>query len=416
MNIKKKVFSNTIYQLIGKAVTAVSTLLITVLITRTLGAEAFGEYSVVITYVLTFFLIADFGVNAVITKEFAKDEQIAKENFVKVLGLRIAIGMILLFLAAFLLVFIPYQVNIKIAIMIALPIIIFQSVLKASSVLFQAYLKYDRKTLAESFGAILSLLLVYLLSKNGLVNLTSLVIVYAFGGFVTAASAVFLVKKYIKSKSRWIDYKYWKYTLMDAFPLGMALLLNVFMLHADRFLLSVMSSYYSVGIYSLAYKIFDVVLVAPTFFVNAMFPVLISTRETSISRYRGIAIKTIGVMGILAVLMTIPTIMLSKPVISALWGSGMIHAYLPLNVLMIGSVAFFITSPLSWLMVIENKQKKLPILYGLAFAVNVFLNIIFIPKYDYMASAVITVITEIFVLFFLLYYLRRLLFMDKRLI
>ena len=414
MNIKKKGFSNTVYQLIGKAVTAASTLLVTVLITRSLGAQVFGEYSVVITYVLTFFLVADFGVNAIITKEFAKDEQIAKENFVKVLGLRIAIGMVLLLLAAFLLVFIPYQSNIKIAILIALPIIIFQSILKASSVLFQAYLKYYRKTLADSLGAILSLVLVYLLSRSGHANLANLAIVYVFGGLITAVAAVFLVKKYLNTKSRWIDYKYWKYTLLDAFPLGMALMLNVFMVHADRFLLSVMSSYFSVGIYSLAYKIFDVVLVIPTFFMNAMFPILISAREASISKYRSIAIKTVGVMTFLAILMTIPSIMLSKSVISAVWGSDMARAYLPLNILMLGGIAFFVTSPLSWLMVIENKQKKLPILYGVAFAANIVLNIIFIPRYDYVASAVITVITEVFVLLFLLYYLRGLLFKGKK--
>ena len=65
-------------------------------------------------------------------------------------------------------------------------------------------------------------------------------------------------------------------------------------------------------------------------------------------------------------------------------------------------------------MVIENKQKKLPILYGVAFAANIVLNIIFIPRYDYVASAVITVITEVFVLLFLLYYLRGLLFKGKK--
>ena len=78
MSIKRKVASNTIYQVIGKVITAFSTLLGTVIITRYLGAETFGEYSVVTTYILTFYLIADFGVNALVTRGVSHKKKISK--------------------------------------------------------------------------------------------------------------------------------------------------------------------------------------------------------------------------------------------------------------------------------------------------------------------------------------------------
>jgi len=65
---------------------------------------------------------------------------------------------------------------------------------------------------------------------------------------------------------------------------------------------------------------------------------------------------------------------------------------------MAGAVFFFLSSPLTWVLVVKNRQGVLPFLYGFALLFNVILNIIFIPQYNYLASAVITVLTEFLVL------------------
>ncbi|HLL61372.1 MAG TPA: polysaccharide biosynthesis C-terminal domain-containing protein, partial [Candidatus Nitrosocosmicus sp.] len=51
-----------------------------------------------------------------------------------------------------------------------------------------------------------------------------------------------------------------------------------------------------------------------------------------------------------------------------------------------------------WVIITENKEKWLPIVYLLSLFINVVLNIIYVPKFGYTASALITVLSELIVL------------------
>ncbi|MBU4381375.1 polysaccharide biosynthesis C-terminal domain-containing protein, partial [Patescibacteria group bacterium] len=59
---------------------------------------------------------------------------------------------------------------------------------------------------------------------------------------------------------------------------------------------------------------------------------------------------------------------------------------------------FFLSSPYSWALVVMEKQKRLPVFYGLGLIFNVVANLILIPQYGYMACAYITILTEFIVL------------------
>ena len=85
----------------------------------------------------------------------------------------------------------------------------------------------------------------------------------------------------------------------------------------------------------------------------------------------------------------------------------MINSSIAFNILVMGSFAFFVSAPISWIILIEQKQKTLPIIYGLALSFNVILNLIFIPKYDYIAAGAITVITECLVVLMLMFVVRK---------
>ena len=399
MSIKHKVASNTIFQVIGKFITAVSTLLGTAIITRYLGAETFGEYSIVTTYILTFYLVADFGVNALVTRDFANDESLAKSRFPQILSLRILFGIILIGVAAGILVFFPYAPNIKLAILLSLPLILFNAIFRATSIIFQAFLKYRLLAIASGIGSFIGLaLLAFIVFGSDSANLYTVILALLIGSAITPLIGIYFVRDYITSKSKWIDKKYWIYVVYDALPLGLALILNVLLTQADRLILSIISTSYSVGIYSLGYKIFEVMIVVPTFFMNAMYPVLIKLRDSSNEKYHTAIKSALWIMAISAVLLTIPAIIFSAYLIPLIWGSEMSPASAPFNVLMLGSIAFFVSSPLSWVLVVEKREKVLPYLYGGGFLLNVVLNLIFIPKYDYMAAAYTTIFTEVLIL------------------
>ena len=69
MPLKFKIAGNTLVQLVGKLITAGITFLITFIIAREYGAVGYGEFTKIIAFVSLFYLIVDFGLNAVRLKE-----------------------------------------------------------------------------------------------------------------------------------------------------------------------------------------------------------------------------------------------------------------------------------------------------------------------------------------------------------
>ena len=63
MNTSQKVAYNTVAQLIGKAATTITTLLLTVLITRRFGPAGYGDFTVMMAYAALFYIVAAFPIN-----------------------------------------------------------------------------------------------------------------------------------------------------------------------------------------------------------------------------------------------------------------------------------------------------------------------------------------------------------------
>lgn len=406
MSIKISVAKNTFFQLIAKFGTSATTLLLTIIISRLLGTEIFADYTVVVTYVTLFFILADFGVNAIVVKDFSQRPSSVKDNYTKLISFRMFTGLLIMFVALTLLRFMPYEDNVKQAIIITVPILLFQSMYKAPSVIFQSFLKYKYFAISSVLGSLTVLLSVILLINLTNVDVIILSACLSFGYLITLIFGLFFTRKYISLSTKIFDLKYWKYIFLDALPLGIGLFFNTIMIQADRFLLSILVPPIYLAIYSIAYRIFEFVIVIPTYFMNSVYPILSSKILSDQAEYKRLVSKTIKYLFLGATLTTLLITPISKYIIGFIWPGELSLAYIPLNILVTGSVLFFISAPLSWIVLLEGKQRSLPYIYGIAMLINIMLNIIFIPKYNYVASSVITVITELMVLISLYLVLR----------
>jgi len=75
----KKVIYNTGAQIIAKAISASTTLIITLLIGRSLGPAGFGDFTKIFVFVGYFYTFVDFGLNSIYVKN-TKEEQIEKNT------------------------------------------------------------------------------------------------------------------------------------------------------------------------------------------------------------------------------------------------------------------------------------------------------------------------------------------------
>src|SRR3989304_6861490 len=99
MNLQFKIAANALVQIVGRGITAGVTFLVTILVARQFGVDGYGEFTKIMTYVALFYLISDFGFNAVILKQMTEKQEEAGEAFRNLLGLRLFGALFLIFLA-----------------------------------------------------------------------------------------------------------------------------------------------------------------------------------------------------------------------------------------------------------------------------------------------------------------------------
>ncbi len=407
----KKIASNTIYQIIGKVLSMSVTVLATVIITRFYGKEGYGEFSLMQTWPALFFVIVDFGLNAIATRELSKDFSLASKYLGNIFLIRVVFSLILMGLLYIALLFFPYSKSLTFGISLSLFLILTQALYTTTNIVFQVKLKYDLSTLGYLFGYgfILAATLVLAFYKA---SITWVSFSYVIGGLLTfVANYFFLLKLGVKPNFTF-DPKLFKFLFFSSLPLGFMFLFSQINFKSDSILLSVMhlpttyglNNTESVAVYSLPYKIFEVALVVPTFFMNSVYPILVTHMTEGKERLKKTFIRSLGFLVGASVLCSLLGILLAPLAINLLGGDQFSESILVLQILMGGLLFYYTTQPISWLIVTLGKQKYLPFIYLISAVFNVVANFIFIPKYSFYASAVITNLSELLILLLLVYF------------
>ncbi len=406
MGFKFKVIYNTMIQTAGRLFTGVITYLITLLLVRQYGPIGFGEFIKILTFVSYFYIMADFGLNAVVVKQL--EEKVDNKYLLgNLLGLRMAISLVLIFVAVSLLAFLPQGVNqgftpvVRIGIIIGSLTILTQSIITTTNAYFQKTLRYDKSVLAAALGYLLSFLLAYIFASSQ-APIFLLALAYVSGGVLTVAVSFWLLPEKIIPQ---FDFFYWRSIFVKSLPLGLTLILNLVYFKADSFILTLLRSTEEVGVYGLAYKFFETALVFPTFFMNSMYPVFLA--KLKIRREDFLVIfKKSGVVLVFSSLLITAALYVFAPLLinftSGPKSLDFIGATGALRVLSLSLPFFFISSFLMWFLITHDKQKILVPIYTLSMFLNVVLNLVLIPVYGYMAAAVTTLMTEAFVTILLL--------------
>ena len=409
-----KIAANTLYQLFGKLITVLVTIVVTVSVTRHFGVQGYGEFNVMQAFPALFFIIADFGLNAIVTKALSENWDNAKSYFGNLITLRIVMSLLLIFLAALVLTAFPYSATLKTGIYLSLFLVLVQSLYASTNVIFQSQLKYHYSTAGLAAGSLVVLIFTVVFSYMKLAVMW-ISFSYVIGGLVTFLINIQFIRKLGLAPSLGFDRRLWISMLSQAWPIGITFVFSQINFKADSLMLSVLNlplryglnNVEAVAIYGLPYKIFEVSLVIPTFFMNSVYPVyvrhLLLGKEKLLSTFW----KTLAVLTGSGLLLSLVGIIFAPYAVSLLGGDGFIGSTGALRLLLLGLPIFFITQPISWLLVTLGRQKYLPIIYLAAAVFNVSANLYFIPRYSFFASSVITWLSEILILIMLSIFARK---------
>lgn len=374
------IFKQTIFQIIGKAVSSFSTFIILGIVARNYAEDGTGIFTLVLTFLAMFNLLSDFGFNA---------HQLRQDKFEwqKLLGSRILWSVILIFLA--LLISLFFGKEFQIAALFGSLAILGSAIFITCNLIFQKEQRYDLSVLASSLGTTFGLVFYLWLSALRL-PVTHLLIANSVTWIIIAISALFLVKKFLKSFSPIYSIQYTLYLFKSSWPIAATLALNVVYFRADSFILAFFKGLSEVGIYNVAYAVFQSALVLPTFIMNAYYPLMLKAQQ----KLKSVAFLLLG-MGLAG---TIATYFLSSQIILVLTGKGFAGSSQSLQILSLGFPAFFVSSLLMWLLISKGLYKKMLLIYAVGLVFNLALNFIYIPRYSFLAASWITVFSEYLIL------------------
>lgn len=408
-------FVNTLAQLFAKLITTGSTLLVIYLIShnRQLGTIGLGEFITTTSYVALFYLLADFGINAVFTKKVhqvgVEEELTSQKNllfyFKNLLSVRIILGVLASFLAVALLSFLGYPASIKVAIILGSILIFTQTLYVTVNSIFQIKLRYELAAIADLVGSLITLMLVFLFLKSGL-GIFFVILAYIIGSFIRVGIGLLLARRLVGRIGLGVDTSVWGDLLISSVPLGLVVIFSQIMANIDKVIISLVplsshlgySNIHAVGIYGLAYKFFDVSLVLPTYIMNAAFPIFVKTRQHDFARLKRMA-KKLGIVMIgFGILTTLVGYYLTPFVLGFFnKGTDLNGSITSLRILLLGMTLFYLSALLVWLAVALDKQKQLILIYFISALTNLTLNLWLVPIYGFIASAWITLLSELII-------------------
>jgi len=388
------------------------------LMLRILGAENAGKYYVAINIASWFEILANFGLNTLLMREDSKERVAADRylinttilRFITGLGGAVPIALYVLSLAAGPK---PLAHDTTLAILLLILGMIPGGVNTGLTALFYAYEKAEIPAALTTVSTLIrvSLGVIVLLMGAGFVGLAGVSIIV---NLVTMLLLGWLAFREF-FVPRWeLDWGLQKGMVRESFPLMINHLLATLFFKVDVLLLErlggrvlMATGNTVVGWYSTAYKWLDAINIIPSFFTMAIFPVMSRQADESRQEMMDTYQLAIKLLTIIALPLAIVTICVGHLLVRILGGSEYLpHGAVALQ-LMIWSIPIgWINSITNYVLIALGRQRMLTRAFIVGFGFNLVANAIFLPRYDYPATAVIAILSELVLLAAFYYYLR----------
>jgi len=280
MNTVRRVAKNTAVLLTSQAIGKILHFILAILVARYLGAALFGKYAFAISFTILFSVLADMGLNILITRETARDKSKADTYLGSALIIKSILALTTLAVIIIAVNLMHYPSDTITAVYIAALALVFNTLASTLATVYQAFERMEYgATINVSVGA-LSLGLTLLVISLGY-GLYAIMVVYLLQNIASLALNAFIVpKKFVKPKFV-LNRKLGFNLLKAAIPMGLAGIFVTIYYRIDIVMLSAMKGDIVVGWYNAAYNLIFGLMFIQGSFNTAIFPVLSRLSATS---------------------------------------------------------------------------------------------------------------------------------------
>ncbi len=409
MSLTRTVAINTVIQIGGRVVTTITSLVAIGALTRYLGVAGYGQYATIFGYVAFLGVLADSGFFWIMLRELSKERADAERIVGNVLALRSLLGVVVFALGGLASFLIPqYSETIRWGILIISLGWFFTAINSTFVGVFQARHRMDQAVATDILGRLVILAgVLWTIAHGG--TLLSILGWYAVGNVVNFVASLILGQQFARVRLRY-EPSYWKQIALEAWPMGIVIILGSIYFKIDTVMLSLMKSSVDVGIYGAPYKIIEVILTVPTIFLGNVFPILTRYLDTQDERLTRVFERAVDALQILAVPVVVGVIVLAQPILAfvvgeayvvestfSLMGTAMTSVQ-ALQVLILAVGISFFSNLFNYLLVAGGRQRQLILPSLLFVGVNIGANLLIIPSLSYLGASLSTVLTELVVM------------------
>ncbi|HUD19668.1 MAG TPA: flippase [Patescibacteria group bacterium] len=390
----RKIIYNTFTQFGSKGFSVLLSLISVGLLTRYLNTDKYGWYTLVFTYISFFTVLSDVGLNQTIVREFAQNEEQSQRAYATLLNLKLILIGVSIVLSTIGLLFFPYPMMLKIAILIGVVAVAVSNLSSYGTSILQAQLKLDFVAyldIATKVATVIAIAIV-VATKQSFYWIVGSVLI---GNLVGIVPTLLLVKDQLVFKFAF-DRALVSKIIKISLPVGITAFLSILYFKVDTMMLSVMRSPQDVGIYGLAYKIIDNCLLLWGLYMANVFPLLSKYHgKGQTHNYRDLLTKTVIVLVVLSAGIIFIGNTFSFLIMRILGGSKFFSSMAPFKILLFAVPLLFLNNIFFNVILSFGKTKYLirPLIISLV--VNFLLNLYVIPKYGYIGTSYTTVITEL---------------------
>ncbi|HHX43966.1 MAG TPA: oligosaccharide flippase family protein [Chloroflexi bacterium] len=399
----QRVIKNTMAPMTLTLMNRVIDMAFAMLLLRILGPVDSGQYTLAVVIIAWFDILTNFGLNALVTREVAKDKDEANRYFVNTAVARVGLCFASLPVLAAFVGFrqwtSPLPAATVLAILLYWVALLPSNVSASVSAIFSAHERMEIPAIVTTVTTVLRVTLgaAALIAGHGYVGYAGVSIV------VNVITMLILYSQMTRLLFRprcVVDLGFQGRMLLASYPLMINHLLATLFFKVAVLLLEMLApDPRVVGWYGTAYKYVDAVQVVPSFFTMALFPLMAryaaSDHDALLRTYR-LAAKLLLAF---AVPIALVGWALSSELIGVLGGSQYLPQSAEILQVMIWYMPFgFINSVTQYVLIALDQQRYLTRAFVLGLAFNVVGNLLLIPRFGYMASAYVAVASELVLL------------------
>lgn len=394
---------NTLFLLLATVFTNVAAFVWNVYLARYLGTAGFGILSTALALTGIFSILADLGIGTYLTREIARDPTGAGELVAAGLGNRIILSCIV-FLMILLLPLTGLYHGTSVAVIIIIACYMLMSSFSSFfNSLFQGLQRMEYQTIWNILNSLFILMGVLAVVWLG-GNVVHVAVAYLVAAILSLLYSITIFTRRFFTPGL----SFSREMIMEAIPFGITSVFSMIYFWIDSVMLSLIKGDVSVGLYNAPYRLLTVIVSLYSVYTAAVFPVMSRFHVESEDSLRFTYRRSIKYLVIIAVPIIFMVFALAVPIIELIFSAKYLESVAALRVLITATAFMFVNGVTSSLLGSVNRQTTVTKITGTAAIFNVILNLILIPRFDFMGASAATVITEVFMTILFLIAVRKL--------